>query len=181
MEFPQMQLKSTPTRYGAIAIAIHWVTALAIIGLLASGLIMDRVGDETVRSMLPVHAIMGGLILVLTLVRIGWWVWGDRHPVPLPGQPRLQELAAKLVHLLLYVAIIVLAASGMATMALSGAVPALLAGAPLPDFDGLLPRSTHGLVARLLIALFAVHVAAALYHQFIRRDRLLGRMGIGSS
>ena len=36
MEFPQMQLKSTPTRYGAIAIAIHWVTALAIIGLLAS-------------------------------------------------------------------------------------------------------------------------------------------------
>jgi cytochrome b561 len=84
------------------------------------------------------------------------------------------------VHSLLYVAILVLAASGIATLILSGAIPAILSGAPLPDFAGLLPRVTHGLVGRLLLVLLAAHIGAALWHQFIRRDRLLSRMGIGA-
>lgn len=174
-----MGLKSTATRYGSVAIAIHWVSALAIVALLISGTVMAGVVGEAKRSILPIHATIGSLVLLLTLLRIGWWVWGDRRPQPVPNQPRLQEVAARIVHGLLYAGIIVLGASGIATLALSGAVPALLSGAPLPDFSGLLPRLTHGIVGKAMIVLLAVHVAAALYHQFIRRDHLLGRMGIG--
>jgi cytochrome b561 len=53
------------------------------------------------------------------------------------------------------------------------------AAGPLPDFDTLAPRAVHGATAFLLLGLATAHVAAALYHQAVRRDRLLGRMGIG--
>lgn len=35
----------------------------------------------------------------------------------------------------------------------------------------------HGTMALMLEALFVLHVLAALYHQFIRKDRLFARMG----
>jgi len=174
-----MGLRSTATRYGAVAIAIHWVSALAVIALLISGTVMAGAVGEAKRSILPIHATIGLLVLLLTLLRIVWWVWGDKRPGPVPNQPAMQRLAARIVHGLLYAGIIVLGASGIATLALSGAVPALLSGAPLPDFSGLLPRLTHGIVGKAMIALLVLHVGAALYHQFIRRDHLLGRMGIG--
>ena len=174
-----MGLKSTATRYGSVAITIHWVSAAAIIALLISGTVRAGAVGEGNRSILPIHASIGSLVLLLTLLRIGWWVWGDKRPQPVPNQPPMQKLAARIVHGLLYAGIIVLGASGIATLALSGAVPALLSGAPLPDFSGLLPRLTHGIVGKAMIALLVLHVGAALYHQFIRRDHLLGRMGIG--
>ena len=34
----------------------------------------------------------------------------------------------------------------------------------------------HGLSAYLLLALAGVHICAALWHQLIRRDRLIARM-----
>ena len=52
-------------------------------------------------------------------------------------------------------------------------------GAPLPDFSEVLPRLAHGIMSKVLLVLLAGHIGAALYHQFIRRDRLLARMGIG--
>jgi cytochrome b561 len=174
-----MGLKSTATRYGSVAITIHWVSAAAIVALLASGTIMAGAVGEAKRSILPVHATICTLVLILTLLRIVWWVWGDTRPKPVANQPRVQELAARIVHALLYAGIIVLGLSGIATLALSGAVPALLSGAPLPDFSGLLPRLTHGLVGKAMIALLVLHVGAALFHQFIRRDHILSRMGIG--
>ena len=71
--------------------------------------------------------------------------------------------------------------AGIAMIALSGAGYILFAGAPgpLPEFELLPPRTAHGLAAWTLIALIAAHVGAALYHQLVRGDRLLGRMGLG--
>jgi len=174
-----MGLKSTSDRYGSVAIAIHWVSALAIIALLISGTIAAGAPVATKLSILPVHAVMGSLVFLLTVLRLAWWVWGDRRPSPLPNQAAWQELTAKAVHGLLYVSVLVLGISGIATIALSGALPALLGHGTLPDFMLYPPRIVHGLSSKLMIALLALHIGAALYHQFIRRDRLLGRMGIG--
>jgi len=176
-----MSLKSSANRYGTVAIALHWTSALAILGALAGGLVMAGSADaNVVRTILPIHIALGSTALVLTLARIGWWIWGDRRPLPAPGQPAAQELAARIVHGLLYLAILVLGTSGIATVVLSGAVPALLSGAPLPDFDTLIPRIAHGVLGKALIVLLAAHVGAALWHQFVRRDHLLARMGVGA-
>ena len=84
------------------------------------------------------------------------------------------------MHLLLYALLILMASSGIATLLLSGAVPTILGGGPVPDLSALIPRIAHGIMSKLLLALFLVHVGAALYHQFVRRDRLLARMGGGA-
>lgn len=175
-----MSVRSTSTRYGNVAITFHWLSALAIILALIGGLVMANSGDPaTVRSILPIHIGLGVLALVLTLGRIGWWIWGDRRPAPVGGLPAAQEWAARAVHGLLYVVILLMATSGIATVAISGAIPALLAGAPLPDFSELIPRAVHGIMSKLLLVLLVAHIGAALWHQFVRRDHLLARMGVG--
>lgn len=177
-----MAWKSNDRRYGTVAMSMHWVTAIAILGLLVSGLTMaDMTDDLAKQGIVRTHVVIGFLVVVLTLLRIGWWAFADRKPDEAAPQPRWQALAARAVHGLFYVVIIVMGASGIATILLSGAGLILFGGAPgpLPDFLQYPPRIAHGLGAWLLMALIALHVAAALYHQLVLRDRLLSRMGLG--
>jgi cytochrome b561 len=75
-----------------------------------------------------------------------------------------------------------MAASGIGMLVLSGAGRILLGGASgvLPEFWNYPPRVPHRAGAVLLVALFVLHLGAALYHHFVRRDGLLTRMRIGS-
>lgn len=173
-----MGLKSTPTRYGSVAIAIHWSSAFAVIlAWLAGFSVANLVASP---GLLLAHIVLGLIVFILTLLRIVWWLVADRHPGAPAHQPQWQVRTAQVVHVLLYVLLILMASSGITTLILSGAVPTLLAGGPIPDLSGLIPRIAHGIMARILLALFVVHVGAALYHQFIRRDHLLARMGVGA-
>lgn len=175
-----MPIKSTPDRYGTVAMTIHWVTALLIVGVLVLGLNLDDAEtDEIRRSLLVPHMALGLTVFALTLFRIGWWAFADRKPAPLAAVPPLQTRLAIIVHTLIYVVILALAASGIATNIMAGVADALMTGAPLPDLDDVPPRGVHALLAYLFMLLLILHVGAALYHQFIRRDSLLARMGIG--
>lgn len=178
-----MALKSTSDRYGAVAITIHWLAAILIVALLISGFRASGMTDPAAKiTFLRAHAIMGVTILLLTLARIAWWWFADRKPLPVAGQPALQHRAATSVHMLFYVVIVGLAGSGIGMMVLSGAGLIVFGGASgsLPDFWNYLPRVPHGIGARLLIALLVLHVAGALYHQFVKGDRIFARMGLGN-
>ena len=52
-------------------------------------------------------------------------------------------------------------------------------GDPLPPVFDNAPRAAHGIFATALMALVALHIAAAFYHQIILKDGLLRRMGFG--
>tara|TARA_R110002110_G_scaffold415612_2_gene651592 strand:+ start:59558 stop:59854 length:297 start_codon:yes stop_codon:yes gene_type:complete len=91
-----------------------------------------------------------------------------------PDQYGRVAIAIHWVSALLIVALLV---SGFRADATVDAIGGDGAG-PLPDFETFFPRTPHGIGARLMLALFALHVGAALYHHFIRRDGLLRRMGI---
>ena len=174
--------KSSPDRYGRVAITIHWVTALLIIALMFAGLRAANLTDPAAKAaLLRIHVPVGTAVLVLTLARLGWWVLADTRPAEPAGVPHLQAIAAKAVHWLLYVAILGLAGSGIAVVILSGAGAILFGNAPgpLPDFWNFAPRYGHAAMALLMGALLALHICAALYHQFIRKDHLFARMGVG--
>ncbi|ODT72663.1 MAG: hypothetical protein ABS75_02310 [Pelagibacterium sp. SCN 63-23] len=174
-----MSLKSSPHRYGAVAIAIHWLSALAVIAMLASGQVMDMAGDPALVSrILPIHVLLGVVLGLLTLLRIVWFLAFDRRPRP-HGPAGLQNALARIVHLALYAAILVMVASGVAMVTLAGGLPLVLASAALPDFSTLAPYGVHGLVSRLLLVLALGHIGAALWHHFVQRDGLLARMGLG--
>ena len=178
-----MTSKSSSTAYGTVAVSLHWLTVLLIIALLGSGMLADETSDPAAKAqILTAHAPMGIAVLLLTLARLVWWWRFDTHPEPLGGDPAWQTKAAKAVHGLLYLAILVMAASGIGLFALSGAGDIIFGGAPgpLPDFGGFAPRLPHGIVAKLLLALFVLHAAAALFHHFVKRDATLRRMWFGN-
>ena len=176
-----MSIKSTPQRFGPVAILIHWITALAILAMLGSGLAAGNAPEgQDSASLLRFHAIVGICVGVLTLFRIVCWVWFDRRPEDGASPSRLEHLAARSVHYGLYLVILVMVASGLATLISTGGNLVLFGGGgELPDFDRAPPFGVHALMWRVLLVLAIGHVAAALYHQFIRRDRLLARMGVG--
>ncbi len=178
-----MAAKSTTTKYGTVAVTIHWLSALLILVLVGSGFRASGLEDAAAKAaVLRFHVPVGILILLLTLARIGWWLFGDRRPQSLP-MPRWQERLSRLVHILFYVVILGMTASGIGMMVLSGAGPLIFADVVdrLPDFWDYRPRIPHGFGARFIVVLFVLHAGAALYHHFVKRDALLGRMWFGKS
>lgn len=175
-----MPSASTSTRYGSVAIAIHWTSAAAVIFAFAAGWVVANVAEPASQPpILIAHIALGTSVLLLTVLRMVWWLVADRRPEPPLDQPQWQRTSASLVHGLLYLILLVMAASGIATLVLSDAIPTLMAGGPVPDLSSVPPRLVHGLLSKLLLLLLVVHVGAALYHQFVRGDRLLARMGVG--
>lgn len=174
-----MAVRSDKTNYGSVAVTIHWLSALLIVALIGSGFRAANTVDLDAKAqILTVHAPIGIAILLLTLARIGWWWFADKKPDPVAGVPRWQEISGRAVHVLFYVVILGMAASGIGMFVLSGAGPILFAGAEgqLPDFQNYLPRRPHGIGARVMVALLVLHTGAALYHHFVQKDGLLGRM-----
>lgn len=179
-----MKLKSTPTRYGTVAIAIHWLSAAAILAMLATGIPMEEITDPATRKwLLRIHVSIGVLVLALTALRIAWWAFADTKPEDPAGATPVQNTAAHAVHGLFYVAIVAMVTSGVVMMVVTDAGAGLFGGAPgpLPEFDELPVFVVHNAGFVTLLTLIPLHVAAALYHQFVKRDRLLARMGLGSS
>jgi cytochrome b561 len=179
----EMNAKSTPARYGNVAIALHWLTAVLIAIQLTSGFIAAQSGAPARASILRFHAPLGIVILALSLIWIAWRIFADQRPTPTAGQSSAQIRAAYAVHVLIYVAIIASAISGMALLAISGAGPVLFGGGKeaLPEFSTFSPFYGHVAAAGMLVLLLFGHIGAALHHQLIRRDRILARMGIGGA
>ena len=81
------------------------------------------------------------------------------------------------------IAAMVMGICGLVVCPLILSVPAIVfggAGLPLPETFALYPpRAVHGWIAKALLLVIAFHLIGALYHQFIRKDRLLSRMWFG--
>lgn len=175
-------LKSTPGRYGAIPVTIHWLAGIVILLALGSAFQAGNALDSDAKAaFLRIHIPASIIALLLTVFRIVWWWFFDKKPEPVQGLPVWQERLARGVHVAFYIVILGMVARGIGMIALSGAGPAVFGGtdASLPNFHQYLPRVPHGLGANLLVALLVAHVGAALYHHFIRRNGLLRRMWYG--
>lgn len=174
-----MDLRGDATRYGAAAAVLHWGTAAAVLVLLPAGFLAARSPDPALSAtLLRLHAPLGILVLASTVGRLAWWRF-DRRPEPVPG-PRWQAVAARATHLLLYGVLVSMGLSGVGLMLASGVGPLLFGGeaAPLPRFADFGPMAPHALGAVALLILSTLHVGAALFHRFHRRDGLLSRMAV---
>lgn len=180
-------------RYTSVAIALHWLIALLVIGQLAGGLYMHDLPKERADLKFELyqwHKSFGVTILALTLVRLGWRL---THPAPpLPAtMPRWEKIAARISHFGFYVLLIVLPLIGwlvVSSSPLANSVQTYLFGVihwpHLPFFEGVENRrdlsrnfaELHKYVAFGIIGLIALHVGAALKHQFFNRDIVLSHM-----
>lgn len=187
---PGFPLPPVAARYGAVAIALHWAIAIAIIGLLVLGTVMVRVtpGSSLQFELYQLHKSLGITVLLLSAVRL---IWRLTHPAPpLPANLRPWEAAlARSTHVGFYILMLVLPLSGW--MMVSASVwnfPTVIFGLfTLPHLPmlGTLPdkkpvedalKEIHEWLAIGTLALLLLHVAGALKHHFILKDDTLERM-----
>ncbi|MFG6439819.1 cytochrome b [Roseateles sp. LKC17W] len=175
---------STATRYTPIAIVLHWLLALAIVGAFGVGLYMTELPFSPARLKLyNWHKWAGVTILALSALRLLWRLT-HRPPADAP-MPAWQAKAAHATHHLLYVLFFAVPLAGWAYSSAAGYPIVWFGVLPLPDFvpkdSGLADtfKLLHKLSAYGLALLVLAHVGGAIKHHFIDRDGLLARMGIG--
>ena len=180
------------TRYDAVAMSLHWAVALFILLDFALAMSFSRFDPGDVLylpSAYDLHMAVGMCVLILSAARVIWRLTHRRPPLPDMAAP-LRWLASA-SHFLLYAFMVVAPVSGWLVLSLRHkatsvfglfrwawpSIPAI-AHMARPDrvfwHDQLLPL--HIRISYVGIGLVALHVTAALYHHFGRRDEVLIRM-----
>ncbi|MGB3918702.1 MAG: cytochrome b [Thiothrix litoralis] len=179
-----MQLRNSPQAYGWVSILLHWLMAVALIGMYCVGTYMVDLEyyDRLYHTLPTLHKATGVLLAGLLLVRLAW-VYAQPHPLPAVSRaPAFTHLAGKLGHIALYGLLVVIIISGYLISTAKGhginvfdlfELPALL---PADKDRGELAGDIHEIGATLFIFLVGVHALAALIHHFYWKDKTLTRM-----
>lgn len=168
--------------YTRVAMLLHWLMALLILGTFPLGSYMSELKLSPQKLKLySWHKWIGITILALWLLRVLWRV--SHRPPPLPqGTPRWQAQAAEITHGLLYVLMLVIPLSGWLMSSALGFTVVWFGVLPLPNLVapdkglGELLKQVHSILNDGLLALVGLHLAAVVQHQFLLRDGELWRM-----
>ncbi len=170
------------TSYNGVARTLHWLILALLIAQFIFAWTMPHIGRNTpVTTLISLHFTFGVIIVAVAVVRL---LWRLTHPEPEPeaGIPPWQTASARLVHWLLYILLFVVPILGWTNASYRG-MPIVMFGLELPKLIATRAAGwgwtgdVHGYLADYaLLGLVGLHVAAALYHYFVRRDGVLQRM-----
>ncbi|MBI1212747.1 MAG: cytochrome b [Alphaproteobacteria bacterium] len=167
--------------YGPTAKSLHWlIVALLVVQFLIGWLMPDIHRGDTPGEPMMFHISFGITIMMVILVRLAWRI---THMVaPAPGLPRWQIVAAETVHWLLYAVVFATTLTGWLFESVRGWTIYFFGLFPLPTLVeqgstwGRAIARYHTILTWVLLVLVAGHVAAALWHYFITKDKVLQRM-----
>jgi cytochrome b561 len=168
-------------QFTATAKWLHWIVAFFMLSLLPIAIGFSYVAGPDRAEAIPVHASIGFVLLVLTLVRLGWRA---AYPPPPPPEtsPHLIRLAARVGHKMLYILILWQAVLGIWMAAASPVAIRLFNGFNLsalapanPDVIAAI-RPWHLAGAWALSFVIVAHIGGALWHHFKLKDDVLIRM-----
>ena len=181
---PGMPMDAEPVgRWNTVQQALHWLIVALILVQGGIGLVMVELPKRpSVFAVYNLHKSLGLSLLALALLRLGWRL-SHRRPPRLP-MPDWQQRMSGLVQLTLYILLFAVPLSGWLFDSSTGLRPLFwwglvrmpsLTGGPAPDWRDSLAGLHEGLFWTL-VALAALHAAAALWHHAIKRDDTLRRM-----
>jgi cytochrome b561 len=188
-----LAFRNTKLRYGSIAMSFHWLIALLVVTNLCLGFYMANVlehGDPSFFPIIQLHKSIGLTVLVLSVLRLLWRLINPIPPLPADFGTGMRFLA-RASHFLFYFFIIAVPLAGWALVSSSPrGTPTLYFGLfqwPHIPWLAALPRAdkrayndlfgtVHAVLAYSAFGLAALHIAAALWHQFVRHDNVLRRM-----
>ncbi len=169
-------------RYSVPAKFFHWLSAATILTAIVLGFAMlESDPGPRQNQFYDLHRSFGFLILLLTAARLSWRLYSPPPPM-VAGLPVWQERAARVTHAALYILLLVMPFVGWAGTSAFGARISIFGLFDLPMIlekdeavsKVLLPL--HGALGLTLCALLFMHIGAALFHHFVRKDDTLRRM-----
>jgi cytochrome b561 len=172
------------SRYHPLLATLHWLLAILLVAMLGIGFFVLAAmpnNDPNKIGILLIHMSVGMLILVLMVLRFVVRCWTSKPPQATTGHRSLDKIAP-IIHYGFYLLVILMVGTGFATSILAGLNRSVFQGSgdPLPArFEDYATFVAHGYLALVLAGLVFLHVVAALYHQFVRKDGLLRRMWFG--
>jgi cytochrome b561 len=177
--------EGTTQRYHPLVVTLHWLIAILIF---ATVLFAGEEGEGgralAVGGFPPIgiHMILGIATLALLTIRL-LVRWFTKHPDwATAGNPFL-DLVGKLTHFGLYFFTFSITITGIILASQRGLFARVLGigTAAVRRFGGrgFHLGGFHGLSWAALLLLIFLHVGAAFYHQFIKKDHLLSRMWYG--
>jgi len=172
--------------YGRMAKTLHWLVFVLVAAQFGVAFAMPDIGRGTKPdTLINLHMSLGFGIAAVIALR---WLWRVGHPVPLvtADVPLWEQKVARVAHALLYVLLFVNPFLGWANasardwdiVVFGKALPHLVAA---QSAIGRIAGDVHVWLAWSLLALIGLHVAAALYHHFVRHDGVLQRMLPGAA
>lgn len=172
-----------PPAYTPAQIVLHWLSVCLMSILVLSGEVRHLLISQTatsMRSIMVVHIGCGMALLVVTLVRAG--VRMRRRRAAATGW-RTQDACAHAVHAAIYVVIVGECLLGWIIVNAKGfAIPLPMTGLEFPRLVSGDPALViaaiwaHEVLARMMYALLALHIAAALWHHYVWHDNTMARM-----
>ena len=177
-------IRNAPNRFGWMSIAMHWLIAVVTIALFALGLYMTGLGymDHWYHTAPYVHQGIGMLLLAAIVWR-SLWALANPKPKPVAPQAAWEHIGAAVAHVSMYALLLAVPVTGYLILTADGrgvdvfgwfSVPAL--AAHLSHHAALIAGKAHLYLAVALIAIAALHAAAAVKHHFWNRDATLLRM-----
>ena len=191
-------LRSTRESWGSVTRTLHWLSAIVIIGLLTHGWWMTHLAAREVRQWnYDTHALIAVYFALLLALRIVWRL-SEKTPHQPTGTAAWETGAAHAAHLALYLLLLCMAFTGYMMWS---SLPTRLDANParaanwdlrwlgfikVPVFHAVPTRDVtkyweawHEFISHFLQVLVVVHIAAALWHHYFKRDTVLRRMGRG--
>jgi cytochrome b561 len=175
-------MTAPPATYPRSVVGLHWAIALLIVAAFPLGVYMhDLPLSPDKLRLFSYHKWIGITVLTLSLLRVvSRFAFA---PPELPATMRHWERrAAFAMHVLLYALIFAVPISGWLMSSATGFQTVWFGVVPLPDLVskskelGQSFKLLHKSLNFVMLALLALHVAAALKHHFIERDAVLARM-----
>lgn len=165
-------MDTTLKRYNPIAVTLHWLTVILILG---AGFLSEAEG----RSPISIHMVLGALLLATMIVRLIVRFTTKRPGWANTGNEMLNKLG-ELVHFGLYFFTFYILAFGGLIAIKRNLIGYLLGNGSAVRLEGfIIPLHHLGWLA--IMGLLLLHIGGAFYHQVILKDNLLGRMGFGKS
>jgi cytochrome b561 len=171
-------------RYSNFAVFFHWTTVILVLTQAYLGFTFANMERGPARlEIFTWHKTVGALILLLTLVRLAYRLVNPPPPYP-TELPRWERVAGTWNHRIFYALLILMPLSGLTAVSAhtTGAFTRLASGIPLPVIPGVskhvggIAGDLHGICVVLLLLAIAIHVAAALKHQFVDHSPAADRM-----
>lgn len=171
-------INSNLTKWSATSRVFHWISAILLLITWAMMLLYTNLDSKVY---IGLHKAFGVSLLFWMIARVVNRVF-TRAPPP-AAMPKWQMLLSQLSHFALYALLIAMPIAGL-LMSVYGGRPVDIFGLfQIPVFvtpDRGLARLYNDwhtdIIWPMIIAFTLIHIGAALYHQFVKKDNLMSRM-----